>query len=104
MDKVTLADFIARWQEKISKIEKSSMDDDAVRGIKTDFQINKMEIKMCVTQEDLQSGFIEKLDTLESELDTALETANCRFKSQNFGETFDRTDNAFNGMFEEVHQ
>jgi len=103
MDKVALADFIARWQEKTSKIQQSSLDTDAVRGIKADFDINELEMKMVLTTEEIESGAMQKLQLLRSKLHAALESASSRFQSENLT-VFNRTENAFNGMFEEVHQ
>lgn len=103
MSRVTLEDFIRAWQDKISKIEKMAFDDYSVRRVRADFEINRLEIKMSLREEDIESGGILKLDTLKSELEAALETANSRFKTENLG-VVTRPNNAFNGMFEKVYQ
>jgi hypothetical protein len=102
MGRVTLADFIGKWQGKISRIEKESLDDDDVRGIKADFEVNELEIKLCLSKEDVESGAIVKLDILKAELYAALETANSRFKLEN-PLAVSRSDNFFNGMIEGIH-
>ena len=102
MGAVTLADFIGKWQGKISRVEKSSLDDDAVRGIKADFEVNELEIKLSLSKEDVKAGAMVKLGMLKAELYAALETANSRFKLENpLGVS--RVDNFFNGMLEGIH-
>ena len=103
MGRLTLAGFIKNWERKIFRIEKSSLDDEAVRGIKADFEVNELEIKMSLSKEDVKSGAIVKLRILKSNLNAALDTANARFKSEN-PMVFSRSGNFFNGMLEGVHQ
>jgi hypothetical protein len=101
MRRVTLADFLRKWQDKISRIEKSSLDDDAVRGIRADFEVNELEMKFSLSKKDLKNGAIPKLSDLKSKLDAALETANSRFNLEN---PISRVDNFFDGMLEGIHQ
>jgi hypothetical protein len=103
MGRVTLAGFIRNWQDKISRIEKSSLDDDAVRGIKADFELNNLEIKMSLSKEDVEAGALVKLSILKSELYAALGKANSRFKLEN-PFAVSRVGNFFNGMLEGTHQ
>ena len=101
MRRVTLADFLRKWQDKVSRIEKSSLDDNAVRGIRADFEVNELEIKLSLSKKDLKNGAIPKLSDLKSKLDASLETANSRFNLEN---PISRVDNFFNGMLEGIHQ
>ena len=102
MSELALNDCIRAWQDKIERIEKRALDDDAVRRIRADFEINRLEIAMSLRENDIESGGMLKLDKLRSELKAALETANSRFKTENLG-VITRPGNAFNGMFEEIH-
>jgi hypothetical protein len=103
MGTVTLARFITYWEDKISRIEQSSLDDAAVKGIEEDFEVNELEIKLTLSEEDLKSGAMLKLSTLKSKLYAALETANSRFNMEN-PLNAGRVSNFFNGMLEGVHQ
>ena len=102
MGRLTLADFIGNWQGKISRIEKSSLSDDAVKGIKADFEVNHLEIKMSLSKEDVEAGALVKLRILKSELYAALDKANSRFKLEH-PFAVSRVDNFFNGMLEGIH-
>lgn len=99
MTKVSLDDFKREWEEQIAKIENRELDDDAVRMIRLNFDLNKIKFQMFLKEEEIEDdGAYLKLDMLESKLEVALETANCRFKLQNRG-VWAR---AFNGFFEKI--
>jgi hypothetical protein len=103
MSEVILADFIVKWQDKISRIEKGSLDDAAVRGIKADFEVNLLEVKMGLSKEAVESGAMVKLDMLKADLYAALERAVARFRKEN-PLVIGRGNNFFNGMMEGTHQ
>lgn len=103
MGEAILADFIVKWQDKISRIEKGSLSDDAVRGIKTDYEVNELELKMGLGKETVEGGAIVKLVRLKAELYAALEGANARFRREN-PLVNGRGNNFFNGMLEGIHQ
>jgi hypothetical protein len=103
LGRLSVAEIIKNWEGKISRIEKSSLDDEAVRIVKADFEVNELEIKMTLSKEDVKSGAVAKLSILKSKLNAALDTANARFKSEN-PMVFSRAGNFFNGMLEGVHQ
>jgi hypothetical protein len=103
MRRVTVADFMKYWEGKISRIEKSSLDDEAVKGVKADFELNELEMKLSLSKEDVKSGAMVKLSLLKSKLNAALDTANARYKSEN-PMVFSRAGNFFNGMLEGFHQ
>jgi len=102
MGEVILADFIVKWQDKISRIEKGSLGDDAVRGIKADYEVNELEVKMGLGKETLERGAIVRLDMLKADLYAALERALARFRKEN-PLVIGRGNNFFNGMLEGVH-
>jgi len=102
MSEVILADFIEKWQDKISRIEKGFLSDDAVRGIRTDYEVNELEIKMGLGKEAVEDGAIVKLDMLKAELYAALDKAIARFRREN-PLVIGRGNNFFNGMLEGVH-
>jgi len=103
MGEVILADFIVKWQDKISRIEKGSLDYDAVRGIKADYEVNLLEVNMGLSKETVERGAMVKLDMLKAELYAALERANARFRKEN-PLVISRGNNFFNRMLEGVHQ
>ena len=99
MTKVSLDAFKREWEEQIAKIENRELDDDAVRMIRLNFDLNKIQFKMFLKEEEIEDDDAYlKLDLLESKLEVALETANCRFKLQNRG-VWAR---AVNGFFEKM--
>ena len=102
MDKLALNNCIRAWQVGISRIEKRALDDDAVRRIRADFEINRLEIAMALRENDIESGGMLKLGKLKSELEAALKAANTRFKSENLA-VITRPGNAFDAMLEESH-
>ena len=102
MGEVILADFIVKWQDKISRIAKGSLSDDAVRGIKADYEVNELEVKMGLGKETLERGAIVRLDMLKADLYAALERALARFRKEN-PLVIGRGNNFFNGMLEGVH-
>ena len=102
MDKLALNNCIRAWQAKILRIEKRALDDDAVRRIRADFEINRLEIAMTLRENTIESGGMLKLGKLKSELEAALKAANTRFKSENLA-VITRPGNAFDAMLEESH-
>jgi hypothetical protein len=103
MGEVILEDFIVKWHDKISRIEKGSLGDDVVRGIKADYEINELEVKLGLGKEAVEGGAIVKLVMLKAELYAALERALARFRKEN-PLVIGRGNNFFNGMLEGIHQ
>jgi hypothetical protein len=86
MSKVTLEDFIKNWESQIAKIEKQSLDGDAVRSIRLKFEIDTLHYKMWISEkEEEENDVYMKLQLLESKLIIALETAHSRFRLENRG-------------------
>ena len=102
MGEAILSDFIEKWQDKISRIEQGSLDYDSVRGIKADYDLNELEVKMGLDNETLESGALVKLEMLKVELYAALDRANARFRKEN-PLIIGRSNNFFNGMLEGSH-
>ena len=102
MGEAILSDFIEKWRDKISRIENGSLNHDSVRGIKSDYDLNELEVKMCLDNETLERGALMKLDMLKVELYAALERASARFRKEN-PLIIGRGNNFFNGMLEGTH-
>ena len=97
-----LEDFIEKWRDKISRIDEGSLSDDAVRGIKDDYEVNELEIKMGLGKEAVEGGAIVKMDMLKAELYAALDRAIARFRREN-PLVIGRGNNFFNGMLKGAH-
>lgn len=99
MTQLSLEDFTREWQGQITKIENTLLDDHAVTLIRLNFDMNRLKFKMFLTEERLENDDVYlKLDLLESKLEIALQSANCRFKIENRGVWA----KAFHGFFDKA--
>jgi hypothetical protein len=84
MSKAEIEKFFAFWKGEIAKIEKRTLDSRSVFLIQNDFDIQQIELKMFMTEQEFEKRFFE-LKGLESQLRIALETARCRYDLQSKG-------------------
>jgi len=77
--------FKDTWEEQIAKIEKEALDSDAVYSIRLDFHKGKIFLEATMMENKFTREVIVELNSLESKLNVALETARSRFKLRHRG-------------------